>query len=62
MRRRALRHRGELKKWQSEGGQGVGRVVGVAGVRGGQATDKARAGMKNGWPGESFSRRQGDDD
>lgn len=37
---------------------GAGRVVGVAGVRGGQAADKVGAGMKNGWMGESFSHRQ----
>lgn len=37
---------------------GAGRVVGVAGVRGGQAADKVGAGMKNGWLGESFSHRQ----
>lgn len=48
---------GESRKWESEGG-GAGRVVGVAGVRGGQAADKVGAGMKNGWMGESSSHRE----
>lgn len=58
MRRRALRHRGERKNGRVKAGRGAGRVVGVAGVRGGQAADKARAGMKNARLGESFSHRQ----
>lgn len=54
--------RGRAEQWESGGGQGVGSVVEVAGVRGGQAADKARAGMRKWMAGREFLSPAGDDD